>query len=78
MAMRQPSPRTVAKATRLPVVAALDNSYRVGGDSNVYTVVDRSLAAGPLFDCGCQASHTGSCCSHGLAVLFYTQKADRR
>lgn len=60
------------KAMRLPVVAALDGTYMVGGDTGVYKVWFSHL--GGQWFCDCQAK-AGARCSHRLAVEVYIKKA---
>ena len=64
------NPRTLLKAYRMAVVLALDGTYRVAGDTDVYTV-----ALTPFLDayaCDCRAGSTA--CSHILAVKMLIQR----
>ncbi|MDP9025674.1 MAG: hypothetical protein M3N13_09915 [Candidatus Eremiobacteraeota bacterium] len=54
------------KARRMPVVRALDGSYRVGGDHDVYAVWWSYLHQCRV--CDCQAARLGARCSHLIAV----------
>ncbi len=77
MAMRQPSPRTIAKATRLVIFARDDGSYDVAGDSGTYHVCEVTSASGRELSCPCPAGRSGSRCSHQLAIAFYEKSNPR-
>ena len=57
------------KAGRMAVVPALDGTYRVAGDTDVYTVFYSHFE--DRFACDCRAQFN---CSHVTAVRIYLQK----
>ena len=48
----------------MPVVRAIDGSYRVGGDTDVYTIFRSSILGGWVCSCAARTNR----CSHVLAV----------
>lgn len=65
------NPATLAKAARLPVVRALDGSYRVAG-GDVYTVWQSAVEQRLL--CDCRAGAAQSACSHRIAVRLHRER----
>lgn len=64
-------PATIRKAHRLPVVRAHDGTFRVGGDTDVYTVYRSHFQSGWV--CNCFAARTNRC-SHVVAVELATER----
>jgi hypothetical protein len=61
---------TIRKAHRLPVVRALDGTYRVGGYTGVYQVWRSALTNAWACDCAARTDR----CSHVLAVEFASER----
>lgn len=64
------NPATLLKARRLAVMPALDGSWRVGGDSEVYAVTQASYHSDRLY-CTCRAGVNTTECSHRIAVRLW-------
>jgi uncharacterized metal-binding protein len=63
------SPKAMRKAYSLPVMRALDGSYRVGGQTDVYTIWFSTLENRLL--CTCKAAANNADCSHRAAVQLH-------
>ncbi len=70
--MRQPSARTLARASSLAVVRATNGSYRVGGSVDVHTIYFSQMQK--TWVCDCQASVHGAVCCHAIAVVLTEEK----
>ena len=67
---KPPSIATMRKAIRMPVVRAKDGSYRVGGDTGVYSVYWSRFEN--RWACDCQAGSTRRLrCSHVVACYLH-------
>jgi hypothetical protein len=53
---------------------ALDGSFRVGGDTDVYIIRRDSSERGVHgFSCDCRAGQTGTLCSHIVAAKLHLE-----